>query len=60
MPLKIQIISDIHLEFHEHKKNFRTLSFVKPSADILALLGDICCCASDADFAMYKKFISEL
>lgn len=48
--MKVQIVSDIHLEF---RKTFDSL-FV-PSAPILCLLGDICICANDAE---YKKFVS--
>lgn len=54
MPLKIQFVSDIHVEFWEDKNK---LDFLKPSAPILALLGDICCISTDADFELYKKFI---
>jgi predicted phosphodiesterase len=57
MPLKIQIVSDLHLEFWPHKKVF---NFIKPSAPILALLGDTCCVGSDNDFAIYEKFINEI
>jgi predicted phosphodiesterase len=52
--VKIQIISDMHLEFR--KTNFRQI--IKPSAPILCLLGDICACGNDVDFEIYKKFIT--
>ena len=55
--MNIQIVSDIHAEFWESKARF---NFIKPSAPILALLGDICCCGSDDDFATFKRFINEL
>lgn len=55
--LNIQIVSDLHLEFWTAKTNF---NFIKPSAPILALLGDICCCASESDFNVFKRFITEI
>jgi predicted phosphodiesterase len=54
--VKIQIISDTHLEFRGH--NFKKM--VKPSAPILCLLGDICACGSNSDFETYKNFIHYL
>jgi predicted phosphodiesterase len=54
--VKIQIISDTHLEFRGD--NFKKI--VKPSAPILFLLGDICACGCDSDFETYKKFINYL
>jgi len=56
MGLKIQIASDIHAEFW----NKKIYKFLKPSADILALLGDTCCVGSNDDFEIYKHFIREL
>jgi len=56
MSLKIQIVSDVHVEFWANKKTF---NFIVPSAPILALLGDICCVGSDDDFQLYKRFIME-
>jgi len=55
--LKLQIVSDIHIEFWAKKEQFK---FLKPAAPILALLGDICCCGADEDFALFKKFINEI
>jgi hypothetical protein len=55
--MNIQIVSDIHAEFWEKKTKF---NFIKPSAPILALLGDICCCGSDDDFEVFKRFINEV
>lgn len=60
MPLNIQIVSDTHIEFLDRKKGVNALSIIKPSAKILALLGDICCIGSDKDFEIYKKFIIDL
>ncbi len=57
MPLNIQIASDLHVEFWEQKTRF---NFLKPVAPILALLGDICCTATEADFNNFKKFINEI
>lgn len=55
--LEIQIVSDLHVEFWAHKKIF---NFIKPSAPILALLGDTCCVGSDDDFELFKRFIAEI
>lgn len=55
--MNIQIVSDTHVEFWSQKEKF---GFIKPSAPILALLGDICCCGSDDDFEVFKRFILEL
>lgn len=55
--LNIQIVSDIHAEFWAKKSKF---GFIKPSASILALLGDSCCCGSNDDFETFKRFILEL
>ncbi len=55
--LEIQIVSDLHLEFWASKNKF---NFIKPSAPVLALLGDICCCGSDDDFDVFKRFIKEI
>ena len=57
MSLKIQIVSDLHLEFHATKARF---NFMKPVAPILALVGDICCLGTDADFDIFKRFIMEI
>jgi predicted phosphodiesterase len=55
--LKIQILSDTHIEFWD---NPAQCDFIKPIAPILALLGDICCCGTDADFNKYMIFINHL
>ena len=55
--IKIQIVSDLHLEFWEEKNKF---NFIKPTAPNLALLGDICCCGSDEDFKIFMRFIMEI
>lgn len=57
MSLEIQIVSDIHAEFWANKTKF---NFIKPSAPILALIGDTCCVGSDEDYSVFKKFIEEL
>ena len=54
--VKIQIVSDIHLEFRG--ENFQRI--IKPSVPILLLLGDICACGENNDFNTYKKFIQFL
>lgn len=55
--LNIQIVSDLHAEFWSQKQKF---NFIKPTAPILCLLGDVCCCGADDDFEIFKRFISEL
>lgn len=55
--LQIQIVSDLHLEFHKGKD---VRAFIKPSAPILALLGDICCLGDDDDFTMFRNYITML
>jgi predicted phosphodiesterase len=55
--MNIQIVSDIHAEFWDSKDKF---NFIKPSAPVLALLGDICCCGSEDDFNTFKRFINEI
>lgn len=56
MVLKIQVVSDIHIEFWGNSKR----KFFKPSADVLAMLGDIGCVASDEGFREYAKFVQSL
>lgn len=51
--VKIQIVSDLHLEFVGN--NFQNI--LKPSAPILFLLGDICACGTEPDFITYKEFM---
>ncbi len=53
----IQIVSDLHCEFY---KKDNKLDFITPSAPILALLGDSCCCADETDFDIFKKLITQL
>lgn len=50
--MKIQLFSDLHLEFHKTDYNFEELGIV-PSAPYLFLAGDICC----IDHANYNRFI---
>ena len=54
--LKIQIVSDTHLEF----RNEEFAKILIPSAPILCLLGDICVCGNVEDFTKFKKFIMYL
>lgn len=49
--LKLQIISDAHLEFRKNP------IFFKPSAPILCLLGDICACGSPPEFSIFLNFL---
>ncbi len=52
--LKLQIMSDTHLEFRGDPK------FFKPRAPILCLLGDICACGTTADFKTFVNFLKEI
>lgn len=53
--LKLQIVSDLHLEFRPDD-----IDFLIPSAPVLCLLGDICVIGTDEDFDTYKKFIANV
>lgn len=53
--LKLQIVSDLHLEFRPDD-----LDFLVPSAPILCLLGDVCVIGTNEDFKVYKKFIETI
>lgn len=53
--LKLQIVSDLHLEFRPND-----LDFIIPSAPILCLLGDICVIGTNEDFETYKRFINTI
>jgi len=55
MKIKLQIISDIHLEFRDNVKGYK---FLKPKAPILILCGDICPLGTSADFKRYEQFIN--
>ena len=52
--VKIQIVSDLHLEFRG--ENFKKL--IRPSAPILCLLGDICVLGTKEDWDIYTKFMN--
>lgn len=54
--MRIQIVSDIHLEFHPLKKIY---SFIKPTAPILCILGDLCCC-EDLETKKILNFFNEV
>lgn len=53
--MKIQIISDIHLEFYENG----SYNFIKPTSSILCILGDLCCC-DGAGFAKIRRFFDKI
>lgn len=57
MPLEIQIVSDLHLEFYHGK---HVDNFIKPVAPILALLGDTCCVASQTDYNQFSAFVRSM
>lgn len=50
--LKIQYVSDLHLEFR--KTNLRQ---IKPAGDVLVLAGDICIATSNEDIALLVEFL---
>ncbi len=52
--LQLQIVSDLHLEFY---KDHKFTNIIKPSAQILCLLGDIHPIAAEEDFKIYVSFI---
>ena len=54
MKLKLQIVSDLHLEFRDPKKGY---DFLKPCAPILVICGDACVLGTAQDFKIYEKFI---
>ena len=53
--LKLQIVSDLHLEFRPND-----IDFLIPSAPVLCLLGDICVLGTEEDFNTYKRFINNI
>ena len=54
--MKIQIVSDIHLEFYEKKSKY---NFIKPSAPILCILGDLGR-SEDNEIIKIKSFFDEI
>jgi predicted phosphodiesterase len=54
--MKIQIVSDLHLEFSGDK----ITGLIKPVGDILCLLGDICACGNPQDFGIYVNFMRHI
>ena len=52
--MKIQIVSDLHLEFRGKKIN----DLLIPSAPILCMVGDICVCGDPIDFAKFINFLN--
>jgi predicted phosphodiesterase len=54
MKIKLQIVSDLHLEFRDPSNGY---DFLKPCAPILVLAGDICVLGIQVDFKKYEKFI---
>lgn len=53
MIMKVQIASDIHLEFRSHD----IPHILKPSADVLILAGDICLLGAAKEREIFTKFI---
>jgi 3',5'-cyclic AMP phosphodiesterase CpdA len=51
--MKIQIVSDLHLEFY----NKDTFHLITPAAPILCLVGDICVCGDPVDFQKLLSFL---
>ena len=54
--LKIQYVSDLHIEFRGNK--FKNL--FKVSGDILCLAGDICVCGNPEDFELFINFLKHI
>jgi predicted phosphodiesterase len=52
--MKIQIVSDLHLEFRGKDVS----SILIPSAPILCMVGDICVCGSSTDFQKFLNFLN--
>jgi len=55
--LRIQIASDLHLEFYDELPPFRRI--LKPAAPVLALLGDISALGESRGQALYEQFLHE-
>jgi 3',5'-cyclic AMP phosphodiesterase CpdA len=51
--MKIQIVSDLHLEFYSKD----TFNLITPAAPILCLVGDICVCGDPVDFQKLLSFL---
>jgi len=51
MKIKLQIVSDLHLEFSPK------FDIIKPRASILCLLGDICPVGTPSDFKTFLQFL---
>jgi predicted phosphodiesterase len=49
--MKVQVVSDLHLEFRDNLNKFRI------TAPILFMCGDICASGSDSDFAYFVRFL---
>jgi predicted phosphodiesterase len=52
--MKIQIVSDLHLEFRGKDVS----NILVPSAPILCMVGDICVCGSAVDFNKFINFLT--
>lgn len=55
--LRVQIASDLHLEFYDELPPFKDL--LRPSAPVLGLLGDICALGHRRGRALYEAFLQE-
>lgn len=53
--MKIQFVSDLHLEFTPNN-----IDVIENAATILCLCGDIAVCGNDLDFEIFKSFIKKL
>ena len=60
--LKIQIASDLHLEYYpiNYALALEELIIPDPNAHALALLGDICALGSDKHLPLYTSFLNQV
>lgn len=54
--MKIQVISDVHLEFYENPK---ICNFIKSITPVLCIVGDLCCC-DPTGFKKIKQFFDKI
>ncbi len=55
--MKVQLVSDLHLELMDAKEIKNIKNLIKPSAPILLMAGDICACGNTEDFGRFTNFL---
>lgn len=55
--MKVQLVSDLHLELLDDRELKKIKSMIKPSAPVLIMAGDICACGSNSDFKRLTDFL---